>query len=95
MPGKTRMRTNEGPAAVKEAINYLKKQTPLGAMSWSNALEKACKDHTLDQGPIGGFGHVGSKGQTMTQRIEKYGKPQGGWGENIAYGYDTALEIIT
>ena len=48
MPGKTRMRTNEGPAAVKEAINFLKNQKPVGSMSLANALKNACKYHTLD-----------------------------------------------
>ena len=45
-------------------------------------------------GPKGLYGHVGSKGETIGQRIKKYGKPSGGVGENIAYGNDYAISIM-
>jgi hypothetical protein len=40
-----RMMTNEGPSAVKEAIEACKKMNPAGQMLWSDGLWKAARFH--------------------------------------------------
>jgi hypothetical protein len=53
VPGKIGMRTNEGPAALMEAIKFLRKmknsKTALKPLEWSDALYLAARDHCIDQ----------------------------------------------
>ena len=44
-PGKTTLRTKEGQEAVKEAIEYLKKIEPVGALKFNTELAKVAKTH--------------------------------------------------
>ena len=44
-PGKTTLRTKEGQEAVKEAIEYLKKIEPVGALRFNAELAKVAKAH--------------------------------------------------
>ena len=73
-PGKTGMRTKEGKAPYLEAIAFLKKQKPVGALKNSAGLMKACRDHVLDQGPKGTTGHTGSDGSSPFVRMNRYGQ---------------------
>lgn len=50
---KVTLRTKEGESAVKEAIEYLKKQSPVPPLKWSEDVSKAANDHTKDIGPKG------------------------------------------
>ena len=61
--------TKEGPKAVQEAINFLKKQSPVGRLAWDANLAKAAKDHADDSNKRGIVGHTGSDGSTMSARI--------------------------
>jgi uncharacterized protein YkwD len=95
MPGsKVGIRTTEGAAAVREAIGYLRRQRPMPAMTWSDGLWRAARDHARDQGPTGAMGHNGSDGSTMDQRIRRYGAWEVTAAENIDYGSTTAREVI-
>ena len=40
--------TNEGPAAVREAITFLENMQPISEVTWSSEMAKACRDHVLD-----------------------------------------------
>ena len=53
--GKTNLRTNEGPKAVKEAIDYLqtKAEKVVEPLKWSEELTRASKQHVDDTGPKG------------------------------------------
>ncbi len=93
-PGEITLITNEGAAAVNEAINFLMNTQPIQALELSEGLSKACRDHVLDQGPKGAFGHDGSDGSTPWDRIAKYGKANGYMAENISYGAKTARKVI-
>jgi len=44
-PNGDRVTTNEGRAAVEEAIAFLKAQKPLPALGWNIDMWKACRDH--------------------------------------------------
>jgi uncharacterized protein YkwD len=52
-PGKTTLRTKEGPAAVNEAIEYLNRLAPVPMLKWNEELGKAARDHVLDTGSKG------------------------------------------
>ena len=65
-PNKAMLMTNEGPAAVKDAIYYLKNLAPkiTKPLLWSEDMKKSCKDHVNDLGPKGITGHTGSDGSS-------------------------------
>ncbi|MBX3131887.1 MAG: hypothetical protein KF689_00700 [Gemmatimonadaceae bacterium] len=88
------LRTNEGPAAVREAIRFLRAQAPLAPLEWSDGLWAAARDHVRDQGPSGSTGHTGQDGSSMSQRIGRYGRWQVTAAENIDYGSTSARESV-
>lgn len=87
------IRTQEGVAAVDEAIAFLERQTPLPPLAASDILRRAAADHVDDQGPFGAVGHVGSDGSAFTDRIVRRGGPAAG-GENISYGAETGEAVV-
>ena len=94
IPGEITMVTREGPAAVKEAIKYLKNAEPLDTLAWSSGLSRSCKDLVNDQGPKGDTGHTGSDDSSPFDRMNRYGK----WGkvaaENLSYGQDDGTDVV-
>lgn len=88
------LRTNEGPAGVKELIAYLKKAKPIKPIIWDDNIAKAAKDHVLDTGPSGHTGHDGVDGSDMSQRIERYTKIEATAGENCDYGETNPRGVI-
>lgn len=93
-PGETPIRTEEGRAAVDEAIRWLERQRPVGALSLSRGLSLAARDLVAPQGASGGFGHTGPDGSTPSQRIERHGRWESVIGENVAYGQRTARDVV-
>lgn len=92
-PGQPAVRTQEGVAAVDEAIAFLERQTPLPPLAANEALRLAAADHVADQGPRGVLGHDGADGSSFVDRIVRRGGPRSG-GENIAYGGDTGEAVV-
>lgn len=85
--------TNEGVEAVDEAIDYLERQAPLGALSAGDVLALAAFDHAEAQGAIGGTGHVSTDGASPGERVRR----RGGdiyVGEGIYYGPRQAVEVV-
>ncbi|MBU0926636.1 MAG: CAP domain-containing protein [Spirochaetes bacterium] len=93
-PGETTVVLNEGVKAVDEAIAYLERQEPVPPLALSPGLSKAASDHARDQGKTGQTGHTGSDRSTMSQRAERYGSWIKTLGENIAYGAETARDVV-
>ncbi len=93
-PGEVPIRTKEGLAAVDEAIRWLEKQRPVGALGLSKGLSLAARDLTAAQGAAGGFGHTGPDGSTPSDRIERHGQWESVIGENVAYGQRTARDVV-
>jgi len=93
-PGKIPLRTNEGPAAIKECIDFLRTAKPLCDFTLSDGMSQACQDHANDIGPKGKVSHNGSDGSSFSQRLERYGDWSGTVGENCEFGGDTGEEVI-
>lgn len=86
--------TNEGAAAVREAIGELKTQRPLPPLSLDTALSKASALLADHQAHTNEIGHVGPGDMQMGERISRYGKWGVTIGENCGYGSNTAREIV-
>lgn len=86
LPGRNGLRTFEGPAAVEEAIEFLKTAEPVSELEWRSGMARACEDHVNDTGAQGLTGHTGTDGSSPYERMNRYGM----WGtyaaENISYG---------
>jgi hypothetical protein len=94
-PGKTvYTSTREGPKGVRECIADLSKTSAMPPLAPREGLFKAAKDHTADIGAKGQTGHTGSDGSSMSDRLARYGKWDGGSGENLSFGQDTAQDIV-
>jgi uncharacterized protein YkwD len=85
--------TQEGAAAVNECIAVLTRAAAVGVLTPERGLYLAARDHVTDQSRTGQTGHDGS---TWQIRMNRYGGFSGASanGENIAYGPDTAREIV-
>ena len=62
--------TQEGQAAVQEAIRFLEKQQPVPPLQFNEALALSARSHADDQRG-GSIGHVGSNGSQPGQRIKR------------------------
>ncbi|MFK8184672.1 MAG: CAP domain-containing protein [Phormidesmis sp.] len=85
--------TNEGQSAVREAIQYLQNQSPVGEIAFSSGIAQAARAHAIDQ-RNGATGHTGSDGSSSMDRVNRFEVPHAGVGENIAYGPSDAQDIM-
>lgn len=86
--------TQEGWSAVEDAIKFLRSAKPLPPLSMSQGLYLAASMHVKDQSSSGATGHKGSDSTFIEQRVKSFGDWQGGIGENLAYGNESARERI-
>ena len=86
--------TSEGTAPLDEAIEFLSRQPPLPALSWSPGLARAAAELVREQTGTGATGHESGRSGDIRERIEKYGSWQSGIAENIGYGPDTARLMV-
>lgn len=93
-PGSHAVKTHEGKAAYDEAIEFLKRQMPVGELIHDPRLSSACKDLVSDLGPKGQASHDSSDGKTASDRIEQYCEWDGTCCENLDFGARTAEDII-
>ena len=93
LPGRTRIRTKEGTAALDEAVRFLQSAQPLPPLVNSRGMSRAAADHCADQAD-GGFGHEGRDRSHAGQRISRYGTFMGSWGENVSYGKASARDVV-
>ncbi len=87
------LRTHEGGRVVDEAIRFLRDAQPRPPLALSPGLCRAAADHCRDQA-AGAMGHNGRDGSNPASRINRYGRWQGAWAENIAYGKRSARDIV-
>ncbi|OUD16219.1 CAP domain-containing protein [Thioflexithrix psekupsensis] len=86
--------TEEGVAAVEEAIAFLENTPPLAPLLGVPELAWAARDHVRDQGRTGGVGHRGSDHSHLLHRVSRYGRWHGSVGENIRYGRNDAQTTV-
>jgi uncharacterized protein YkwD len=86
--------TQEGSAAVDEAIRFLESTAPLAFVHASRGMSLGARDLVADQGPSGSTGHVGTDGSQPWDRVARYGDWEGEIAENVAYGFDSAREVV-
>lgn len=95
MPGSnTLMQTNEGTAAIDEAIQFLSHQKPLLPLTWSEELATAAAELTREQSRSGAIGHSSVRGG-IRDRTKHHGLWMKRIGENISYGpYDPRFMVM-
>ena len=86
--------TNEGIAAVNEAIRFLNNQKPLKKLTLDKGLCLSAKDMATMQGATSQIGHVGPDGSSPTTRLVRQGDWDGLCIENIDYGNNNARRIV-
>lgn len=82
-PGRTPLRTDEGVAALDEAIAFLEEQKPIGPLRFNEGLARAARLHARDIGPRGALEHVGADGSRLSDRLNRLGTWHGLIAENI------------
>lgn len=88
------IQTQEGVSAVREAVNALRAQAPVGSLSGSPALSAAARDLAANQRG-GGVGHIGSDGSSPDSRISAHGTWGRTYNENISYGqFPTGRDVV-
>ncbi len=94
LPDQTPLRTEEGVAALDEAIAFLETSPAPGPLRFNEGLWKAAREHALDQAKTGGVGHVGSQGSRLRERLDRQGTLSSTAGECISYGPEDARMIV-
>jgi len=87
--------TEEGVAAIDEAVRLLEATGPVPPVGGSRGMSLGARDLVADQGPTGRTGHFGSDGSQPWDRVNRYGSWEVTVAENVAYGYETARDVLT
>lgn len=85
----------DDPAALREALAFLARQPALPPLAADDALAEAADEHAALQARDGSVGHAGPRGESLIQRLHRYGAFASLMGENIAYGYADAREVVS
>ncbi len=85
--------TQEGAAAVDEAIAVLRATRPLPPLAVHAGLALAALDQVAWQGPRGEVGHAGDGRSTPFDRMRRHGVAHRSMAENISYGSD-GLQVV-
>lgn len=94
VPDQTPIRTEEGVAALDEAIAFLEGTPSPGPLRFNEGLWRAAREHAFDQAKTGGVGHVGSQGSRLRDRLDRQGALASAAGECISYGPEDARMIV-
>ncbi len=92
--GRPALTTQEGWAAVEDAIKFLRATKPLSPLTRSTGLSLSAQVHVKDQGGAGTTGHKGTNNSLIEQRVKAFGNWQGAIGENLTYGNESARERV-
>jgi len=79
------IRTEEGTAAIDEAISYLRARSPLPPLRWANGLARSGAELIQAQAKSKVTGH-GNGRLSMSRRIQRHGRWLVAIGEAITYG---------
>lgn len=92
--GEIPIATYEGVEAVKDAINFLKNQSPVQELIYSKDIGLSCKDIIDDIGPKGLVTHEGTEIKNIYNRLEQYCDWDGAIAENIDFGFKIPENIV-
>lgn len=84
--------TNEGVAAVNEAIRALRSEAPRPTFIWSDMLQRAAADHVAVQSRSGAVGHYSNNSDPGIRMRARGGGPY--VSEVITYGHQTPPGVI-
>lgn len=93
-PERVPLRTEEGLAALDEAIAFLEAARPLGPLRFNEGLARAARLHARDIGPRGSLEHVGADGANLSARLNRLGTWHSRIAENIATYEDEPREVV-
>ena len=93
-PGRPGLITQEGAAALEEAIKFLRASKPLPPLQVAGGLCSGARVLVEDQTTTGATGHKGSDGGFCEQRLQRFGTWQGDIGENLTYGSETGRQRV-
>jgi uncharacterized protein YkwD len=89
------LETQEGWAAVEDAIAYLLTLKAQSPFTMSQGLNKAAAAHIKEQGKSGSTGHMTTRSGAMIEdRVKPFGTWEGSIGENLTYGRESARERV-
>lgn len=80
------MQTNEGTAAVDEAIRFMLSRKALPPLTGSTGLSSAASELVKTQSRTGSVGHAYIRNERLGKRIERHGNWKSSVAENIIYG---------
>ena len=89
-PGRVPLRTQEGTAALDQAIRTLQHASPQAPITASDLLAGSARELINSQSQSGQIGH----GSSPFDRMQHYGVWQNMAGENVAYGAPTAEQVV-
>ena len=87
--------TREGVEAVHEAIDLLRSTDPMDALELSVGLSNAAQLHANDTGKAGIVGHIGSRENSLQDRLDEQGRWNDCIAEALDYGSIEGFEIIS
>jgi uncharacterized protein YkwD len=93
-PGGASFSTQEGWAAVEEAIRFLRSAKPAAPFNVAEGMCSGAGELVRDQSKSGSTGHRGSDGSFCEQRLMRYGTWAAPVGENLSYGRQSARERV-
>jgi uncharacterized protein YkwD len=86
--------TQEGPTALQNAIEFLRKQKPIFPLTYDVPLSNASQSHADDISVNGIDGPIGSDGKSNEDRVNNYVKWDKAIAENIDFGNRTAEDVM-
>lgn len=93
-PDRVPLRTEEGLAALDEAIAFLESVRPVGPLRYHEGLARAARAHARDIGPSGSLEHAGRDGASLSDRLNRRGSWHGRIAENIATYEDDPRQVV-
>lgn len=92
--GETPFKTYEGKSLISSSIKFLQSQEPLSELIYSPELSKACYSHLKDIGKNGLVSHEGSRGTSISERVDNCCQWDIAIAENLDFGTKKAENII-
>lgn len=93
-PGMPGLLTQEGTAALEEAIGALRATRPVAALMLSQGMCSGARELVKDQAGTDTTGHRAKDGSFCEQRAQRFGTWKEPIGENLTYGSDSARERV-